>query len=234
LAPAADALLAVGDFGRVTRVRAGGAVDVVVGIDRGAAAGDLGGDDLGEPALTMPVLARVGGVAVGDGRIVIAGDDAVGPVVVVLDAADLAEPSSWTIEGVASAVDLVELAGVSYDEENDRFLVVDAGAACVRALKNDLVIDAASVAGVCGEPDRFGAFLFKPTAAVARGGDVYVTDTGNHRVVRYTAPDAAEPIIGDGTPSVAGAGAPAREFAIAAPRQLGGVRGPQWFRACRL
>ncbi len=46
-----------------------------------------------------------------------------------------------------------------------------------------------------------------------------MSDTGNHRVLRIVS-DQSEVVIGDGSVSSAGEGAPARRFPVAAPRQL--------------
>lgn len=51
-------------------------------------------------------------------------------------------------------------------------------------------------------------------------GAIYVSDAGNHRVVRVDEHGALDVVIGDGTPSSAGDGGPARAFPIRSPGQL--------------
>jgi hypothetical protein len=193
-------------------------LDVVVGIGS-----DLG-SAVGTAARDVPALLRLGGVAVSDDHAVIAGDTLDGPVVLVFAPAapgdDIADATTWTLARVFADESLVLLAGVSFDREADRFLVVDEGDACVRAVDVDLGIAADAVAGVCGQAADAPGFLDAPRAAVAAGGDIFVSDTANHRVLRFTSPDVGVVVIGDGSNSVAGAGAPARDFAVAAPEQL--------------
>ncbi|MBM4283550.1 MAG: hypothetical protein FJ137_23360, partial [Deltaproteobacteria bacterium] len=134
------------------------------------------------------------------------GDDVVDP------------PERWTI--VATDSTLTAPAGVAHDPVGGGFVVVDEGGACVRRVVDGGALGQ-TLAGQCGAPgDALGA-LQGPThvAVSSTTGAVYVSDTGNHRVLRVLDQDIAL-VLGNGTIDNDVDGAPARERPLASPRQL--------------
>jgi DNA-binding beta-propeller fold protein YncE len=102
----------------------------------------------------------------------------------------------------------------------DTFVVVEEDDHCLRRVDRDGVT-VGDVFGRCGSAGIFPGFLNGPTHVVVSpaSGAVYVADTGNHRVLRVEGDDATL-VLGDGSVSSAGEGAPARLFPVNAPRQL--------------
>ena len=89
----------------------------------------------------------------------------------------------------------------------------------VRCTDND---PCETVLGRCGEPGSLGPHLFLPTAvAVDAAGVLYVSDTGNDRVVR-AAGDVLEleVVVGDSVSLAVESGVPARAMPLAAPTGL--------------
>jgi cysteine-rich repeat protein len=124
---------------------------------------------------------------------------------------------SW--RAVDQEAGLVAPAGITSDPVTGGFLVADAGAHCVVAVDADYRV-VETIAGVCGRAGSFAGFLQAPTNALrAPSGAVYVADTGNHRVLRVAGGSVAV-VVGDGSPSSAGEGAPARLFPVRSPRQM--------------
>lgn len=156
-------------------------------------------------------------------------------------------PDDWTItlhagaldspgfaDGALAAARFQDPTGLAFDAPRDLLYVADTGNHVVR------VIDpaAGTVATLVGTPHERGnvadgftaaqALLDAPEGvAVSAAGDLYVADTGNHRVLRVVAvagevdrDSPVETVIGDGLPSSAGAGAPARLFGVDSPRGL--------------
>lgn len=77
------------------------------------------------------------------------------------------------------------------------------------------------LAGTCGVPGYFPGHLSFPThAATSPSGAIYVSDTGNQRVLRIDASGEVSVVIGDGSISSAGEGAPAFLFPVNHPGQL--------------
>jgi cysteine-rich repeat protein len=209
------ALVSVGDFGRALRVDPV-SVDVVVGYV-GASPAAVG------QARFAPLLADARGVAfdpvlstlviteqvTGDLRIIGLDPDDDG---VIDDAA------RWTNASIPT--DLNGPAGIVYDDVDDTFVVADEKDHCVRRIDHSGAI-VATVLGRCGSPGLFPGFLSSPSHVVVspRTGAVYVADTGNHRVLRVDG-GVASVVLGDGSVSSAGEGAPARLFPVNAPRQM--------------
>lgn len=149
------------------------------------------------------------------------------------------ERAEWTLEPFAGedgvpgwsdgALDLARFehpAGLAYSLEEHTLYVADSGNQVVRRV--DLTSE--TVTTVAGTPSfrgfrgdgtsPEGALLNEPEAvALGNDGSLYIADTGNHRVRRvdFTA-DTIHTVIGDGTPSSAGQGAPAAFFPIDTPR----------------
>jgi cysteine-rich repeat protein len=108
---------------------------------------------------------------------------------------------------------------LAFDTSTDTLLLASTSEHCVRRLQ----LDGARigiVAGRCGSPGSLPGFLFAPEGiAVSDSGVVYVADTGNHRVFRVAGGQSTL-VIGDGSKSSAGEGAPARLFPVDSPHQL--------------
>jgi cysteine-rich repeat protein len=130
------------------------------------------------------------------------------------------QPARWTNE-TRLLDDAVEgPAGIAYHAATDTFLLVDESAHCVRRIDRTGVV-LGTAGGRCGLAGVFLGFLDGPThvAVSPVTGAVYVADTGNQRVLRLLAGEAAL-VVGDGSESSAGEGVPARLFPVQAPRQL--------------
>lgn len=87
--------------------------------------------------------------------------------------------------------------------------------------------------GYFGDGARASDALLYQAQAITRcpNGDLYIADTGNHRIRRIAAPSPASPgaaladapistVLGDGIAAASGEGAPANTFPIAAPRGI--------------
>lgn len=208
-------VVSVGDFGRALQIDATG-VEVVVGFDR--ASPRVAAEARWSPLLEDPRGAAFDALehtlwiteyATGSLRII--GLDPDHDQVVD-------EPSRWT--NTRLETELQGPAGIVYDETDDSFVVVDEAEHCVKRLGRDGAVTE-TIFGRCGSPGLFPGFLNDPShlAVSPRSGAIYVADTGNHRVLRLVDGSAAV-VIGDGSVSSAGEGAPARLFPVHAPRQL--------------
>ena len=143
------------------------------------------------------------------------------------------DPSRWTHQefdlGLVGPAGIVSVGTDA--EPSNRYYVVERKNHCIREVQlteNGTSMSAelleTTVFGACGE---FGALLstFNLPTQIARSpsGAFYVSDTGNHRVLRLQ-PDGntwvSSLVIGDGSPSSAGGGAPARILPVHAPQQL--------------
>jgi cysteine-rich repeat protein len=163
-----------------------------------------------------------------------------GHVLRALHVVNLEDPATWTVEtasgalGVAAHVDgsmanarFSRPAGLALDAARRRLYVAEVGNHDVRVV--DLA--ARTVSTVSGNARRRGYFgdgvpareaLFNGPRALALGGDgsLYVADTGNHRVRRISPDGVVTLVLGDGTPSSAGMGSPARFFPADTPGGL--------------
>ncbi len=101
--------------------------------------------------------------------------------------------------------------------------IIDPGEACDDGDDNATVADACRpdcVRPTCGD-GIFPGFLSRPThVTVSPTGNVFIADTGNHRVLKVGPAGGLIEVIGDGTPSSAGDGGPARRFPVDSPGQL--------------
>lgn len=146
--------------------------------------------------------------------------------IIALSLTDPADPSTWRASAWVET-GLNAPAGLAFDAANQRLLVADEGDHCVRAI-DVASLDQRVVAGRCGVTGFTGdggpataATLLAPRAvALGLGGKLYIADTGNHRVRAVRVDGTIETVLGDGSRSAAGAGRPARVFAVEAPRQL--------------
>lgn len=126
--------------------------------------------------------------------------------------------------------------GIAYDTERDALWVADTGNHTIRYvdLSSGVVSTVAGFAlmrGYAGDGgEALNAYLSDPSAIVVNAvdGSLYVADTGNHRVRRLV-PDSGGAItgtslittvVGDGSASSAGVGAPAASFSVESPRGL--------------
>ncbi|HSI03897.1 MAG TPA: hypothetical protein VLC93_05450, partial [Myxococcota bacterium] len=123
--------------------------------------------------------------------------------------------------------------GVTYDATRDVLWVADTGNHVIRRI--DVLQGQVStfagrtrLRGFAGDGRAAGeAYLTFPSAIVVSpvDGSLYIADTGNNRVRRIIAEVSGdispssiiETVLGDGTPSGAGSGTPARAFAAQAP-----------------
>ncbi|MEZ4366696.1 MAG: hypothetical protein R2939_10470 [Kofleriaceae bacterium] len=151
-----------------------------------------------------------------------------------------ADPDAWTIAvlagGAAGAVD-GDLAtarfraptGLFLDAAAQALYVVDTGNHTVRRID----LDAGEVTTIAGTRETYGYFgdggaaeaalLDGPTAVTrcAASGDVFIADTGNHRVRRLAGDSGLiTTVLGNGDASAAGQGAPAWTFPVDGPRGL--------------
>jgi sugar lactone lactonase YvrE len=127
-------------------------------------------------------------------------------------------PAAWTI--VSSSTTLTAPGGIAHDPVAGGFVVVDETGACVRRVGATGTLGA-TLAGVCGAPGSTLGALQDPTHVVVSpaSGAVYVSDTGNHRVLRVHGGVTAL-VLGNGVVQNATDGAPARSRPLSNPRQL--------------
>jgi cysteine-rich repeat protein len=125
-------------------------------------------------------------------------------------------PASWTTTRVN--LEATGPAGVAVDATGT--IVVRSSQHCVVRVDDAGRLQGPPILGRCGARGT-GPLLDGPThvAVSSITGAVYVSDTGNNRVVRVLGDDVTT-VIGDGSPSSAGEGVPASAFPIDAPRQL--------------
>jgi DNA-binding beta-propeller fold protein YncE len=212
-----EQLLSVGALGRLQRWdMRGDEVEVAVGYD--SASGTVQG-----LAGFAPLLQGAAGIAYDPtaGQLFVSEEQTgtlrfidVGPVI----AGEPAPPSSWSSRSVPTA--LAGPAGLALVPDSDELIVADTLAHCVRrvARTGDVL---GTVFGNCGTPGVLPGFLNRPShvAVSPATGAIYVADTGNHRVLRLDDVGVSV-VVGDGSVSSAGEGAPARQFPVNAPRQL--------------
>lgn len=178
----------------------------------------------------------VGGIAFDatGGRIFITEGNRVHAVTLV----DPADENTWTIaplvnnagtggflDGAASSAMLRRPTGLYLDAATQRLYIADTGNHIVRVL--DLANSTVStLAGIPATRGFFGdgsaatsALLFEPRAVtLAPNGDLFVADTGNHRVRRITAgTNIISTVLGDGTPASSGEGSPSSSLPLNRP-----------------
>ncbi|MEZ4365579.1 MAG: DUF4215 domain-containing protein [Kofleriaceae bacterium] len=151
---------------------------------------------------------------------------------------DVADEDSWTIvpylnpsategyaDGPLADARLRSPAGLTLAD--DVLYVADAGNHVIRAVAGD------QVTTIAGTPQTLGYFgdggaatdaLLNQPQAVARcpsSGDLYIADTGNHRVRRIDAATGViTTVLGDGVGASSGEGAPSTAFPVDAPSGL--------------
>jgi sugar lactone lactonase YvrE len=162
----------------------------------------------------------------------------------IITVVDPADPTTWKISPFANLAGIggfgngrvgvarfLNPTGLFLDVAARQLYVADTGGHLVRAIDLSRGLASAAVRTVAGTPRTAGfggdggaagaALLFSPSAVTrCANGDVFVADTGNHRV-RRIASGTISTVLGDGTTSSSGAGAPAVTFPVASPRGMG-------------
>jgi cysteine-rich repeat protein len=121
--------------------------------------------------------------------------------------------------------------GLFLDEAAQVLYVADTGNHVLRAIDVSGGVASASVATVAGTPETLGFFgdygpatgalMYQPQAVTrCTNGDIFVADTGNHRVRRIEPNGIITTVLGDGTAASSGQGAPAYTFPVNAPLGL--------------
>lgn len=149
------------------------------------------------------------------------------------------------VDGALEQAYLAGPAGLAVDDQRHLLYVAEVGNHDVRAIQLEspavgtpLCLPVPCITTVAGTPGLLGfygegvpakdALFDSPEAlAVSTEGDLYVADTGNHRVRRV--PVGSSPVVGsgsiatvlgDGSPNSSGEGAPARYFPVDTPRGI--------------
>ena len=225
--------------GRLWRVDvARGFVDVVLGRADGYDQGGFLGAD--PPAPLAALLQEPAGAAYdADARMLFVAERErrVLSVVVVADADD---PSSWrarkwagaeqatsTLEGALGDVRFFGPAGMAFDPGDRVLYVADRDGSCIRAVDVDEG-QVTTYAGACGVRGFYGEgvdaldalFALPEALAIGADGSLYVADTGNDRVRRITPAGTTTTILGDGSESSSGDGAPASSYPVDGPAGL--------------
>lgn len=152
---------------------------------------------------------------------------------------DPTEPRTWTIaplantagtagyaNGAASTARFRQPTGLWLDATAHVLYVADTGNHAIRAI--DLTTSTVStIAGVPATRGFFGdggpatsALLYAPRALTrCANGDLFIADTGNHRVRRVSGTTISS-VLGDGIAASSGEGNPSSQFPVSAPRGL--------------
>lgn len=163
-------------------------------------------------------------------------------VVTIVDPAD---ENTWTIanlanaNGIAGFADGAALAarfrtptGLYFDVATRQLYVADTGNHVIRVIDLSAGIASAMVRTIAGTPVTLGmygdngvataALLYRPQAITrCANGDLFIADTGNHRVRRVAAgPNTITTVLGDGVAASSGEGRPASTFPVHAPLGL--------------
>lgn len=212
-------ILSAGDQGRLLRIDAASrGVHVVLGYPSAA-------PEVQDEARYAPFLQNASGIVFDPvaHSLVVTERDSGNLRVVQMDIDGdqvLDEPNVWRNETVYAS--LLGPSGIAYDTANDDFIIAEQDNHCVSRVSR-AGERRTTVAGICGVPGSFDGFLNHPTHVLLSpfSGALYVSDTGNHRVLRIDLDDDhVELVVGDGSISSAGEGEPARLFPVHAPQQL--------------
>ena len=155
-----------------------------------------------------------------------------------IDAMEFGSPAAWTIspisgtgqpghgDGPADAAQFSSPEGLSLDAPGETLYVADTGNHAIRAidLVTGTVVTLAGTVGTSGfggdHGDGVGALLDRPRAVtVCPGGDLFVADTGNHRVRRFSG-GTITTVLGTGAEASTHNGAPARDRPVASPEAI--------------
>jgi sugar lactone lactonase YvrE len=121
--------------------------------------------------------------------------------------------------------------GLFLDEAAQVLYVADTGNHVLRAIDVSGGTASATVSTVAGTAETLGFFgdygpataglMYQPQAVTrCANGDLFVADTGNHRVRRIEPNGTITTVLGDGTAASSGQGAPASTFPVNAPLGL--------------
>ncbi len=162
----------------------------------------------------------------------------------VVTIVDPANPDTWTIaplanasgasgfaDGAAQAAMFRAPTGLYFDAGTQHLYVADTGNHVVRAIDLSSGVAGATVSTIAGTPLTLGFFgdggaatsalLFQPQAITRCGnGDLFIADTGNNRIRRVDANGTITTVLGDGTASSSGQGAPSATFPVDTPLGL--------------
>lgn len=158
---------------------------------------------------------------------------------------DPADENTWTIAtfanaaGTAGFADGAALAarfraptGLYFDVAARQLYVADTGNHVIRVIDLSAGIASATVRTIAGTPATLGMFgdngvataalLYLPQAITrCANGDLFIADTGNHRVRRVAAgTNTITTVLGDGVAASSGEGRPASTFPVHAPLGL--------------
>jgi cysteine-rich repeat protein len=229
LVPVGDALFVAGGIGRLLEANLlEEQVHVRVGGDDGRAIG------IDTPAPIVDVLGDIAGAA-SDGERLWLAETSRHRLLEVTLAADVADWRISILVGQTDTAGHADATGLAARFSSPTGLALDGAGGLLVADRGNHVIRRVDLAtravttvigvprflGFGGDGDAARAALFKAPEAVAMGRDgaVYVADTGNHRV-RRVANDVVTTILGDGSASSAGEGAPSVAFPVESPRAL--------------
>jgi cysteine-rich repeat protein len=133
--------------------------------------------------------------------------------------------------GAASTARFRNPTGLFLDEAAQVLYVADTGNHVLRAVDLSGGPASATVTTVAGTPETLGFFgdygpatsalLYQPQAVTrCDNGDIFLADTGNHRVRRIEPDGTITTVLGDGTAASSGQGSPAITFPVNAPLGL--------------
>jgi cysteine-rich repeat protein len=135
------------------------------------------------------------------------------------------------VNGAAATARFRNPTGLFLDEAAQVLYVADTGNHVLRAIDLSGGVTSATVSTVAGTPETLGFFgdygpatgalLYQPQAVTrCANGDIFLADTGNHRVRRIEPSGTITTVLGDGTGVSSGEGAPASTFPVHAPLGL--------------
>ncbi len=165
--------------------------------------------------------------------------------VLVVTITDPTDSTTWTIaplanaagtagysDGAAQGAELRAPTGLYFDQTTRQLYVADTGNHAIRAIDLSAGISAAAVRTIAGSPQTRGFFgdggpassalLYSPQAITeCSNGDLFVADTGNERVRRIASgTNVITTVLGDGSQSSSGEGAPSSSFPVDEPQNL--------------
>lgn len=231
-------IVAGGTTGTVQLIRSGSIEAAAGRYDQAASTGSLA-------HFRSSSFSDIAGVAYDDAAGVIYVTESAQHRISAITVVDPADVTTWTITTVANASGTPGFAngsgatarfrnptGLYLDATAHRLYVADTGNHAIRTIDLSAGLGGATVSTFAGTPGTRGdigdgnaatqALLYEPRA-IARcpGGDLFIADTGNHKVRRIAAGSAViSTVLGDGTAASSGEGAPSSTFPVNSPRGL--------------